>query len=313
MLDGTGALGIGIFAPIAALDVGGRSLFRSRVSVSNNASNQKPSLLTVRAATLNALTGTASVTSGSTTVTTSGNNFLNNIGLGDKVTVSGETHTVVAIANNGQLTVDAPFANTASGPLTPTAALFRTDKLNPTPPNDAIPVFLVNDSGNVGIGEGAALVPTDRLQVFGDVRVGTSGTNGCVKAFDGSVIGGTCSSDERLKTNIEPFAPLISKLMQLRPVSYNWKADENPEYHFGSERTSGLVAQEVEKVFPEMVATDEHGYKAVNYSRLPLMLLEAVKELKEESDRREADLMKTVKQQQAEIQELLAVVKAIQK
>ena len=43
------------------------------------------------------------------------------------------------------------------------------------------------------------------LQVFGDIRVGTSGTNGCLKNFAGTGIIGTCSSDRRLKKNITPF------------------------------------------------------------------------------------------------------------
>jgi hypothetical protein len=309
VMDGLGELGLFTLSPATSLDVNGKSLFRDRLIVANASfgNAQKPSLLTVRAATFGSIPGTVSVASSSALVTGSSTAFLNNIGLGDKVTVSGETHTVVAITDNTHLTVDVPFTITGSGlTLTPTAGLFRTDDTSGTPQ------FLVNDTGNVGIGSGAALVPTDRLQVFGNIRVGTSGTNGCIKAFDGSMIGGTCSSDERLKTNIEPFEPLMSKLMQLRPVSYDWKADEHPEYHFGNERTSGLIAQQVEKVFPDMVATDERGYKAVNYSKLPLMLLQAVKELKEESDHRESELMETVKQQQAQIQQLLSVVKEFQ-
>jgi hypothetical protein len=307
VVDGTGALGLNTLAPIALLDVNGRSLFRNRVTVSNNGNNQKPSLLTVRPATFPAITGTVSVTSGSTTVTGNGTNIINNIGLGDRITVNSETHTVVAINNGVQLTVDTPFASSASGQtLTPIASLFRADDINGNS------LFLINDLGNVGIGGSlASLLPTERLQVFGNIRVGTDVFDGCVKTFSGGVIGGTCSSDERLKTNVEPFAPLLSKLTQLRPVSYNWRAAENPEYHFGSERTSGLVAQEVEKVFPEMVATDEHGYKAVNYSQLPLMLLQAVKEMKEESDHRESELRETVKQQQAQIEQLLSIVKRL--
>ena len=101
----------------------------------------------------------------------------------------------------------------------------------------------------------------------------------------------------RLKQNIEPFAPVLDKLIQLQPVSYEWNADEHPEYHFGPERTSGLIAQDVEKVFPGMVAVDERGYKAVNYSQVPLLLLQAV-ELKAESD-------KTIKEQQTQIRQLL--------
>jgi hypothetical protein len=207
------------------------------------------------------------------------------------------------------MTVDAPFASTGSGAtITPAAALFRTDDINGSTQ------FLISDTGSVSIGNGAtALVPPDRLQVFGDIRLGTSTGNGCVKNFDGTAIMGTCSSDERLKTDIQPFAPTLEKLMQLTPVTYNWRADEHPEYHFGKERTSGLVAQEVEKVFPGMVGTDDRGYKAVNYSQLPLMLLQALKELKADSDHRESELMETVKQQRDQIEQLLSVIKGLQK
>jgi hypothetical protein len=137
--------------------------------------------------------------------------------------------------------------------------------------------------GTVSVAIGTSAAAT-KLQVIGDIRVGTSGTNGCIQGFGGNVIAGTCSSDIRLKQNIEPFAPLLDKVSQLQPVTYDWRAEEHPEYHFGSERTSGLIAQEVEKVFPNMVAVDERGYKAVNYSQLPLLLLQAVRELKADND-----------------------------
>lgn len=54
--------------------------------------------------------------------------------------------------------------------------------------------------------------------------------------------------------------------------------------HLTLGRNFGLIAQEVEKVFPELVSTDEHGFEAVDYSRFPLMLLQAVHELKAEND-----------------------------
>jgi hypothetical protein len=54
--------------------------------------------------------------------------------------------------------------------------------------------------------------------------------------------------------------------------------------HFGQQQSYGLIAQEVEQVLPELVKEDEQGYKAVNYSKLPLLTLQAVKELKAEND-----------------------------
>jgi ethanolamine utilization microcompartment shell protein EutS len=136
-------------------------------------------------------------------------------------------------------------------------------------------------SGYVGIG---TITPAVTLQVVGDIRMGTSGTNGCIQNFAGTALLGTCSSDLRLKTAIEPFAPVLDKLVQLRPVHYQWRTEEFPDYHFGAGRNAGLIAQEVEKVFPEMVVTDEHGYKKVDYSELPYLTLAALGELKARQD-----------------------------
>ena len=109
-------------------------------------------------------------------------------------------------------------------------------------------------SGNVGIGTTS---PADKLTVVGDARVGTSGTNGCVKRFDGTAIAGSCSSDARLKKNIEPFAAMLDPVSQLRPVHYSWRAEEFPQYGFGANTPSyGLIAQEVERVLPELVGQD---------------------------------------------------------
>jgi hypothetical protein len=134
----------------------------------------------------------------------------------------------------------------------------------------------------VGIG---TPTPVDTLQVEGDIRVGTSGSNGCVKDFGGGMIAGTaCSSDVRLKTNIQPFSPVLNRLVQLQPVHFNWRVAEYPEYHFGPGTNSGLIAQEVEKVFPELVTVDARGFRMVNYSALPYLMLQAMRELKAEND-----------------------------
>ncbi len=140
--------------------------------------------------------------------------------------------------------------------------------------------------GRVGVGIGN---PQDMLHVAGDIRVGT-GATGCVKDGDGTAIAGTCSSDARLKTKVTPFAPMLDRVTRLQPVDYEWRAKEFPERGFGTERTYGLIAQDVEKLFPDMVSEDAQGYKAVNYSKLPLVMLQALKEEHARNDRLEARL-----------------------
>jgi len=121
--------------------------------------------------------------------------------------------------------------------------------------------------------------------------VGNMISNGCFKNFAGTAIAGTCSSDMRLKTGIAPFASVLGKLTQLQPVSFYWRAKEHPEYAFdGSVKNTGLIAQEVQKIFPEMVAQDDRGFMAVKYHELPILLLQAVKDLKTEKDQLEKKL-----------------------
>jgi len=135
--------------------------------------------------------------------------------------------------------------------------------------------FVIKTDGNVGIGTTG---PLDRLHIIGDIRVGVFGTNGCLKNNNGGTIVGTCSSDLRFKRDLVPFEPLLPKLTRLQPKYFFWRAVEFPQKQFGAAREAGLVAQEVEQVLPELVSADEQGYKLVDYSKLPLMLLQAIKE-----------------------------------
>jgi hypothetical protein len=164
--------------------------------------------------------------------------------------------------------------------------------------------------GNVGIGTFTD-IPTvaDKLQVFGDIRVGTTGTNGCIKNFGGNPLAGTCSSDRRFKKDITPFDHVLDHLTALQPVHYSWRASEFPDRHFGDSRAYGLVAQDVEQVLPELVVTNDDGFKAVDYSELPLLTIQAVKELKSKVEELNTE-NDTLKQRLAELErqmsELLA-------
>ena len=83
---------------------------------------------------------------------------------------------------------------------------------------------------------------------------------------------------------------MLDKLTRLQPVSYYWKVEEYPQFRFASTRNTGLIAQEVEKVFPEMVSVDKAGYKRVNYGELPYLMLQAIRELKVQNDNLHAEM-----------------------
>lgn len=125
--------------------------------------------------------------------------------------------------------------------------------------NDTKQMTITND-GYVGIG---TTTPTEKLHVIGNILA--SGT--------------ITPSDIRFKKNIETLENSLQKISEIRGVGYDLRKDEFPNRGFSEKHQLGVLAQEVEKVFPEVVHTDSTGYKAVNYQMLIAPLIEAVKSL----------------------------------
>jgi hypothetical protein len=97
--------------------------------------------------------------------------------------------------------------------------------------------------------------------------LGTLTVTGDVVAFS--------SSDIRLKNNITTIENPLEKILKLGGYSFDW--NEKQDTYTGKDY--GIIAQEVEALFPEMVTTRDSGMKAVKYDRLIPVLIEAVKEL----------------------------------
>lgn len=100
------------------------------------------------------------------------------------------------------------------------------------------------------------------------------------------------SSDRRLKKNIEPISyETITKLRQLQGNKYHWRTEEFKERNFSEGKQLGFIAQEMQEVFPELVAKDEKGYLSINYNGLIPVLTEAVKGLNNKNEALEARVL----------------------
>jgi hypothetical protein len=124
----------------------------------------------------------------------------------------------------------------------------------------------LTDGGDVGIGIGT---PGYKLDVGGHIQ--------CVALHE--------TSDLRFKTNIRTLDHALDKVSQLRGVSFDWNREAESVGATAGDHQIGLVAQEVERVIPELVSTPENGYKSVDYTKLTAVLVEAVKELKRANDK----------------------------
>lgn len=89
--------------------------------------------------------------------------------------------------------------------------------------------------------------------------------------------GTTYASDARFKQNVTPIQSPLQKLLRLDGVEYEMKTDEFSKSHFMPGRQMGLLAQDVEKIIPEVV-NEKDGYKGVDYAKLVPLLIEAIKE-----------------------------------
>ena len=102
--------------------------------------------------------------------------------------------------------------------------------------------------------------------------------------------GGWQPSDKRLKNIISGIEDPVERLKKLKGVKFEWKTDEYSEKGLPEGTHYGLIAQEVEKVFPEVIREDNEGYKALSYSELIPVLIEAIKEQEKRIEALEAKL-----------------------
>lgn len=195
--------------------------------------------------------------------------------------------------------------------------------------------FYFSATGKFGIGTAA---PTENLDVAGTVHLGSSitnftlelGSNGSFISSDADQFvvnrhfntnthevrtnggnielgGGTVNgaSDMRKKENITLISNALSKVLKLRGVLFDWK-DEFVKGNMKKSGNIGVIAQEVEAVFPEAVVTDDskEGYKSVSYALLVAPIIEAIKELWSQVQTKDSELELRIAELEARLEAL---------
>jgi hypothetical protein len=219
-----------------------------------------------------------------TLLNTSGNSYINNVNLGigtssptKKLHVEGSTRLngdVIVGPNNNNSKAFIRANNGYSSASTPDYTWYYNDQCG-----------IFHPAGNV-IGFSAsgerARITANGLKVTSGalgVNIDPSTTDGRIDATNDVVAYST--SDKRLKENIKPIKNALDKVMNISGVSFDWKElneEDKKTIHGNTGHDVGVIAQEIEKVLPEVVTERDSGYKAVKYEKLVPLLIEAIKE-----------------------------------
>lgn len=251
----TGRVGILTNAPRIALDVGGEIVAQNRVTLSNDATITSPTWsIDNQADRFRIFRQPNLVTVGTEfmTVLNSGNVGVGTAAPAYRLDINGTSRSATHLIVSGATNV---------GQIWYGGGAFKLEALGGGVPlqlaaNGAVHAAITT-AGNFGIG---TVGPTEKLHVVGNILA------------TGSM---TVSSDKRLKQNIKPIQDALTKIDSLRGVQYYWI---DPDKHEAGEQI-GFIAQEVEKVFPQVVRTSSEGTKSVSYMALVAPVVNALKEL----------------------------------
>jgi hypothetical protein len=236
----------------------------------------------------NARTSAASANGASTIVVRDSNgSFAGNV-------ITGTTGTFTSVSGNGVALTAINASNISSGTIAnarTTAA--STNGASTIVTRDANGSFTANVGTFTTVAGTLSTAAQTNITSVGSLGstqisslgVGTaaSGTTGEIRATNN--VTAFYSSDERLKDNVQVITNALAKVLQIRGVEFDWNNLTEPEDgYFVRKHDIGVIAQEIEKVLPEVVAIRENGIKAVKYDRIIPLLIEAIKELKAEVD-----------------------------
>lgn len=235
--------------------------------------------------------------------------FTSELRVGDLITAGGTTRAITAITSDTAMTLD-DVIDVTNATFTYQQAIARFD--------DSVGTnrLLVDPRGRVSIRAFDSLLAHEALSVLdstgsamlkvsnaGWVSIGAEPQNtyklyvGGTAKINGSLeVTGTitgCSnicSDIRLKKNIKDITNVLDKIEKINGVTFDWRREEFPERFFTDKKQLGLIAQEVEKVFPELITYDKEGYRMLDYGKFSAVLLEAIKEQQKEIESQKTEM-----------------------
>ena len=246
-------------------------------------------LATLHSATVtNALTASAAVTVGTTLGVTGATTLTGTTLMKESVTLDKTAATIThtdATTSAGSLTISSTTGNVAISAKTGSTVDVESIRFK-----DA-QIGLSNDDDMITLtsdGSASTVDFADKVTTGGIVAIAGSHTdtskelyvNGDVYAT-GTV---TSASDARFKRDVRPVSGAMDVARAINPVTFDFKVDKFPDRRFPRERQAGVIAQELEETLPNLVTTDDLGYKGVAYERLGVYAMAAVKELDADAD-----------------------------
>lgn len=147
-------------------------------------------------------------------------------------------------------------------------------------------LFYIRDNGNIGVGNIGD--NSFKMWIGGNLRVNST----------------SYTSDLRFKENIRPLDNALENLMKIKPFQYtfiqnkgnkendslnvNVNKDNSINYNFDNKIHFGLIAQDIQKIYPNLVTEDEKGYLSLNYVELIPIMINAIQKQNEKIEQLEA-------------------------
>ena len=314
-IDGYGITdaGTGILSPVTENSNTGARLSTSNASNHGNiGSNAVDLSYTASASTTKGATGNYSIAMGRTT-TASG---ANSTAIGNSTTASGASSTAI-----GNSTTASAFNSTAIGNSTTASgstSIAMGSNSTASGANSAamgsnstasdygsLVIGQYNSSGSSVTNSATAFNTANTAFVIGNGTNGSNQSDAFKVLFSGETTIGNnlevkgnvlVSSDARLKANIVSLGSTLAKLLLIDGKRYTMKKD--------GKQNIGVLAQDIQKVFPELVSTDDRDMLAVNYQGLVPVLINGLKE--QDAKMKEQDAK--MKEQQKRLERLEAII-----